>query len=143
MNKYTHKNGVTIERLENGTFVSTNPSSGHGLCRSNDGFNWVRADGKCSDTLRGTADARAAWYGWAAQSSNPASKKPVTYTGPVKDWPDGIYKSPNSVFVVAVQGGRGLLRHRAEKTWEMCNEVGYKYTRVGAFDPSVLFEGGA
>jgi hypothetical protein len=220
MNKYTHKNGVAIERLENGTFVATVTQKPGKVFRSPSGMHWCWDDG--GEMTVYARILRAAWYGWAAQStptpdpdgltpnerkaldgairdakdgkavylkterykkmdrltqmagvyassresgkvfasyydpSHPANRydvlwdaatgertvpEPVTYTRLVKDWPDGMYVS-GSTHRAAVLNGSALYSHGGG-AWERSTDLYHKYTRVGDFDPSVLFEGGA
>lgn len=144
MNEYTHKNGVTIRRLPIGVFEATTTEEPGEVFRSPDGVHWCWDDG--DEMTVYTMELRAAWFAWAGQDDGlieVPEPEPVTYTGPIKDWPLGLFVLPGSGQQIIHTGdGRGVSISNGSSSVEINMFVVRDWIRVGDFDPSVLFESG-
>lgn len=169
MNEYTHDNGVTIRRLPSGVFEAQ-VLCGQ-TYRSLDGCNWVREGGvRCmkdildcraawfawagQDDGVGKCEVRFEYEGKTYAGAVPECREvpepepePVTYTGDVSEWPAGIFavSGDNDWLLVHFGHGRGFTVDRGRGVGPTVLTDGHMaaaYTRVGDFDPSVLFESG-
>ena len=148
--EYTHDNGVMIKRLESGAFEATHEELSLPV-RSMDGVQWVGKRGALApERMECTDSIREAWYAFAGLpgEEGEGDAEPETYSGPVEDWPDGMYKQvadsdcQHDPKLVIVREGRAFCStHR--RVWHRTHTVGVetKYARTGDFDPSVLFGG--